>query len=62
MDLLKLGNKLYWFNLVGDSISRLDLSLVSNGLIELWSLKGKFIGNRSFSDHCEISIKANRWD
>lgn len=60
VDLPIIGDKFSLFNQADDSASRLDYFLVSDGLIELWSLKGKFIGKKSFYDYCLISNKANR--
>ncbi|XP_058774638.1 uncharacterized protein LOC131648924 [Vicia villosa] len=60
VDLPAIGNKFSWFNLASDAASRLDRFLVSEGLIDAWDLKGQCIGDISLSNHCPMSIKANR--
>ncbi|XP_058776652.1 uncharacterized protein LOC131650972 [Vicia villosa] len=59
LDLPGFGNKYTWFNSAGDSMSRLDRFLVSEGLVDAWGLKGQSIEARSISDHCPISLQAN---
>lgn len=58
IDLPSLGNKYTWFNLGGDSMSRIDRFLISEGLIDSWGINVQSIGDRSISDHCPIFVKS----
>ncbi|XP_058757255.1 uncharacterized protein LOC131630496 [Vicia villosa] len=59
IDLPATGRKFTWFNAAGSSMSRLDRFLLSEGLIGAWDLKVQKVGDRSFSDHCPVFLKAN---
>lgn len=60
VDLPDLSNKFTWFNSSKSCMSMINHILVSNVLIDIWWLKGKFMGDLSNSDHCPISIKSNK--
>ncbi|XP_058768344.1 uncharacterized protein LOC131642077 [Vicia villosa] len=53
------GNKFTCFSCARDSMSRLDRFILSEGLIDLWGIKGQFVENRSIMDHCPIAIRAS---
>ncbi|XP_058775903.1 uncharacterized protein LOC131650201 [Vicia villosa] len=40
-------------------MSRLDRFILSEGLIDMWEIKGQFVESRSISDHCPIAIRAS---
>lgn len=41
-------------------MSRLDNFLLSNGLIEYWSVNDERVGNRDISDHCPITPNSGK--
>lgn len=54
-----VGRKFTWFSRDGGAMSRLDLFLVSEGLIVSWQICGQMIGSKDLSDHCPIWFKGS---
>lgn len=54
IDVVVSGRKFSWFFSDGVSMSRLDRFLITDGLLSLWNVSGKWIGDRDISDHCPI--------
>lgn len=62
VDLSRFRNKFTCFNMVGDSMSRLDSFLISEGFTNKLGRKCQSIDNRNISDHCPISIKSSKFN
>lgn len=53
------GNKFTYFCSDGIAASRLDRFLVSDGIMNLWQVKGQRVGKRDISDHCPIWLECS---
>lgn len=57
-DLSVVGRIFTWFNGESNLMRRINRFLLSGGLIEKWSVKGKYMGNMVISSHYLVLIKA----
>ncbi|PNX74096.1 cysteine-rich receptor-like protein kinase [Trifolium pratense] len=62
IDVPVAGKKFSWFSGDGQSMSRLDRFLLSEGFIEKGGVSGQWIGNRDISDHCPIWLMCDNID
>ncbi|XP_058767003.1 uncharacterized protein LOC131640642 [Vicia villosa] len=62
VDVPTIGGKFTWFSSNGRAMSRIDIFLLSDSLIEDWKVVGQVIGGRDISDHAPIWIKNNKKD
>lgn len=59
VDLPVLGKKISWFSSDGILMSRLDMILISEGLVDKWKVSPQWIGDRDISDHCPVWLKGS---
>lgn len=59
MDIPMLGNQFTWYNLVGSVCNRLDIFLVSSGIVDSWDIEGRVVGSRRKYDNCPIWLQRN---
>lgn len=59
IDFPVIGNRFTWINLLGSCMSRLDRSLLDEGLILKWKVAGQIVGERDVSDYRPIWIHVN---
>ncbi|XP_058775028.1 uncharacterized protein LOC131649274 [Vicia villosa] len=59
VDVPSIGSRFTWSNKEGRCKSRLDRFLLSEGLIDSWSIIGQKVGDMDISDHAPIWLKAN---
>ncbi|GAU10126.1 hypothetical protein TSUD_423110, partial [Trifolium subterraneum] len=54
IDVPVLGKKFTWFSADGNSMSRIDRFLLSDGFVTKYDITGQWIGDRDISDHCPV--------
>ncbi|RZB71032.1 LINE-1 retrotransposable element ORF2 protein [Glycine soja] len=56
------GNKFTYFCSDGIAASGLDRFLVSDGIMNLWQVKGQRVGKQDISDHCPIWLECSNFN
>lgn len=59
MDVPTIGNTFTWTNVEDNSISRIDKILLTESIINWWSLTEKVIDDKDISDHSLIWVQSN---
>jgi hypothetical protein len=62
LDLPVLGRKFTWFHPNGQSMSRIDRALVSEGWMQVWGQSSLWVLPRSVSDHCPLILRCGSVD
>ncbi|XP_058754496.1 uncharacterized protein LOC131627673 [Vicia villosa] len=62
VDIPCIGGKFTWFKGNGTTMSRLDKFLVSNKMIEDWSILDQRVREMDISDHCHIWLNMGKID
>lgn len=59
VDIPLMGKKLNWLIQDRQSMSKSDMILLYEGIIDLWKVRGNYFGDRDIADHCSICIKCS---